>query len=194
MVWGLPMKVDTHKTKADEEQDYQAKVARVKRNRALLLGGGLLLVVALLGYTLSDSFHFGSSVPVRELTQTEQRLMRLAVLHREYGGATGKAPSTLDELRDWVKRLGRQKQAAYGVEEVETLFVSERDQQPFVLDRPPRGIGPILAHERTGAGGKRFVVSSVGSVTEVDEAGFEQMKETMRALAKPANRPRYGGR
>jgi hypothetical protein len=184
------MKVDTHKSKKDEEKEYQEKLAKAKRTRAMLLGTSLLIVLGLLGYFLSGGRMTGSKE--RVLTPTEVRLMKVAALYREYNAATQRPPADIDELKNWVKRLDKRRLNFLDVDEVDSLFVSERDQQPFVLDPPPPSIGPILAHEKTGTGGKRFVVSSTGNVTEVDEENFKQMQETMRGLGK--RRSRYGGK
>jgi len=70
-----------------------------------------------------------------------------------------------------------------GVEpsERESLFVSDRDGQPFAV-LPGVGIAgitgtkaPLVAHEQAGAGGKRLVVYANVKVEEVDDDRLRQM-------------------
>src|SRR3712207_7822251 len=52
------------------------------------------------------------------------------------------------------------------VEDVDRVLVSPRDDEPFVLVHLPVGMGPVLAYEKTGVGGKRLVLSSQGTVRD----------------------------
>ncbi|HEX2473540.1 MAG TPA: hypothetical protein VHK01_02270, partial [Lacipirellulaceae bacterium] len=71
------------------------------------------------------------------------------------------------------------------VSNLEELFISERDGEPYVIfygQRPAGVAADVVAYERTGVDGKRFVGDSVGGVGEVDEQAFAGM-------VPPAARP-----
>jgi hypothetical protein len=62
------------------------------------------------------------------------------------------------------------------------LFVSERDQEPFVvlygltITRIAADAAPLVAHEKTGKNGKRLAVLANNKVELVDEAGLEALR------------------
>ena len=70
---------------------------------------------------------------------------------------------------------------ANGIQSVDALFTSSRDQQPYVilygpLTGPPGPAGqPVFAYEKVGVNGKRYVATSLGAVQEVDEAEFRKL-------------------
>jgi hypothetical protein len=65
---------------------------------------------------------------------------------------------------------------------IDASFVSERDNEPFVIVYGIRitGIsgkdGPMVAHEKTGRGGRVLVSLTNGKVLLVDEAGLKELK------------------
>ena len=86
---------------------------------------------------------------------------------------------TIDELKAWAKKLPKEKLDAMGIDNVDEAVVSPRDQQPYVLVRG----GPqmmIQAHEKIGAGGKRYVLYSTGSVFEMGDDAFKQLMANAR--------------
>lgn len=59
----------------------------------------------------------------------------------------------------------------------EKLFRSGRDSQPYVvLYSPTKKFGPseVIAHEKDGVGGMRFVAFSTTQVRELDDAEFRK--------------------
>jgi hypothetical protein len=61
---------------------------------------------------------------------------------------------------------------------IDGLFVSERDGQPFVIRyKVSGGIGSVdpVVFEQNGSGGKRQVGFSDGSVEEVDQSRYDQL-------------------
>ena len=73
---------------------------------------------------------------------------------------------------------------------IDASFVSERDNEPFVIIYGIKitGIsgkeGPVVAHEKTGRGGRYLVSLTNGKVLQVDEAGLKELKE-MKELKSP---------
>ena len=171
----------------DEEKakEKKAEIVKTKRTRLWILGACLLALALVLGILYIQSGGLATlGVKPRQLSPTEKQLKGIAALYRGYGAAFGKPPPNMQALKAWGEKLDKQKLAHFEIDNVETLFVSERDGQPFVLVQLPRGIGPVLAHEKVGAQGTRLVISSVGSVEEMDEARFQQAMETNRMIGK----------
>ena len=73
-----------------------------------------------------------------------------------------------------------------GVANVDELFISERDGQPYVIfyGKRPAGVhADLVGYEQTGVDGKRFVGFGLGVVEEVDEQRFAE-------LVPPSARPK----
>ena len=125
------------------------------KDASWILGSCLLGLVVALGTLYVQSGGWVPRVNSR-LSPTEKQLMGIATLYRGYGATFGKPPPDMRALKAWAEKLDKQKLAHFEIDNIETLFVSERDGQPFILVRLPRGLGPVLAHETTGAHGKRW--------------------------------------
>ncbi len=117
--------------------------------------------------------------------QMSNHLRRLSSLYNEYSLKQGRLPSNATELQAWAKKLNKTDLEKMGIEDVEKAFVSPRDRQPYVI-RPagmsrgrkaaggqPQGV--VMAHEQTGANGKRFVLLVRGNVVELAEPQFREM-------------------
>ncbi len=91
--------------------------------------------------------------------------------------ALGHRPANEQELKDYISKAGQEALQRLNIPSVDALFTSERDGQPFVVlyGPPPKGVGDIVAYEKTGVEGKRQVADSLGSIREVDEAGFREL-------------------
>jgi hypothetical protein len=121
----------------------------------------------------------GSAAQKAEEASTLKPLM---VLYGRYVGQhQGKPPANEAEFRKYVEAQGPQDLANLGVTEPAKLWVSSRDNQPYVIlygdvTGPPGPAGkPVVAYEAKGVGGKRYVASSLGAVDEVDEARFREL-------------------
>ena len=107
------------------------------------------------------------------------RIQKLSSLCQQFAVSQRKPPATIDELKAWAKKLPKEKLDAMGIDNVDEAVVSPRDQQPYVLVRG----GPqmmIQAHEKIGAGGKRYVLYSTGSVFEMGDDAFKQLMANAR--------------
>lgn len=95
----------------------------------------------------------------------------------------GKTPRSEAEFKAFLKepKNAESLRLEFQVADVDAMFISPRDQQPYVViygampDLPGPGGAPVVAHEKTGVEGKRFVASALGAVEEVDEARFRGM-------------------
>lgn len=95
----------------------------------------------------------------------------------------GKAPGSEAEFKAFLKepKNAESLRLEFQVADIDAMFVSPRDNQPYVvtygtLAGPPGpGGAPVVAHEKTGVEGRRFVASALGAVEDVDEARFRAM-------------------
>jgi len=88
-------------------------------------------------------------------------------------GATANEQAFREFLADKVDTL-----AESGVNSVDELFISERDNQPFVViyGKRPSGMEPgVVAYEQTGVDGKRQVGFDIGRIEEADQARFNEL-------------------
>jgi hypothetical protein len=109
-------------------------------------------------------------------------LKPLAILYGRYLGMhAGQPPANESEFRAFVEKEASGLLEQFSVKNPSDLFVSTRDQQPYVilygpLTGPPGPAGqPVFAYEKVGVGGKRMVASSLGAVAEVDETEFKRL-------------------
>ena len=140
----------------------------------------LLVVLAVLSCFLGGfAVGCGGGPKVVPQTKTESHLQTLAVLYGQYMGENrGKSPPDEATFKAYIKKLPADRLMGKTVDE---LFVSPRDNQPYVIiynvvmGMP--GIDPptVVAHEKTGTMGKRYVATGGGGVEEVDEARFQQL-------------------
>jgi hypothetical protein len=115
----------------------------------------------------------------KPLSPEEQHLANFGRLYFAYRTEhKGKPPASAKELKAWAKTQGPDKLQKLGIDNVDAAFVSLRDNEPFQIVRLPRGMGPVLAHEKTGVRGNRLVMSSQGNVFEVDETRFQEMLQS----------------
>jgi hypothetical protein len=105
---------------------------------------------------------------------TEISLRKLASYYGMYiSSHKGAAPANEKELRGFIS-------AKDGDADLESLFRSARDGQPYVViyhGTAKTMPSTVIAHEKEGQAGKRFVAFSTTEVRELDEATFKQAIE-----------------
>jgi hypothetical protein len=142
-----------------------------------LAGAATVVLSALVGILGCGG---GARRQAQELSQSNLR--PLGILYGQYiSQHRGQAPKNETEFRAFIKSLKPAQLAAVaGSRDADSLFVSTRDQKPYVViygkaQGPPGPAGsPVVAYEQEGRGGKRFVGNSLGAVEELDEATFKQ--------------------
>jgi hypothetical protein len=119
---------------------------------------------------------------VEAVQEQSSTIKPLAVLYGKYVGEhRGQPPAGEAEFKAYIEASGKPILEANKISDVESLFTSSRDHQPYVilygpLTGPPGPAGqPVFAYEKVGVNGKRYVASSLGAVEEVDEAGFKKV-------------------
>lgn len=133
-----------------------------------------LLMVSVVGCT-------GSQTASQETEQSS--LKPLAVYYGRFQARNqGRPPANEQEFREFLSKIPAEDLQGFGISSVDELLTSSRDKQPYVVEyggtnNPPLGPGgaPVIAYEKEGVGGKRFVGSSLGGVEEVDEARFKEL-------------------
>jgi hypothetical protein len=101
---------------------------------------------------------------------------------RFIGQHRGQPPKDEAEFKAFLTTVTPDELKSHNVGSVDEMFVSKRDGQPYVVvygatTNPAIGQGgaPVIAYEKQGVGGKRYVATSMGAVEEVDEARFKQL-------------------
>jgi hypothetical protein len=116
----------------------------------------------------------------RGAPQAKPQAARMNVLARMYASATGKLgrpPQNEAELKKFLAGERAKLEAAH-VSSPDELFVSENDGAPLVIRYGPRPAGPgrdVIAYEKVGVDGKRFVAFSTGDAFALDEAKFREL-------------------
>jgi len=110
------------------------------------------------------------------------RIRPLAILFLRFTSQhRGKSPQNREELEKFIDTQGPRELEAFGIKKMEDLFVSERDEQPYVvrygIDIPPPGPNgqTAVAYESKGLNGNRLVVFSTAGVEEVGTARLKQL-------------------
>jgi hypothetical protein len=121
---------------------------------------------------------------------TAARLKGLATMYLDYIVAKGgNAPPSEAELKKHMRSIDaiQLNLAGFERDKIDEAFISERDKEPFVVRYgiAPGTLGakdgPVVAHEKTGAGGKKLVVN-VGTV--VSHVSDNQLQELLKPKGK----------
>jgi hypothetical protein len=111
--------------------------------------------------------------------EAKVRLTRLLRLYQAYVEKNRKGPANEQALRAFGQKLSSQERDEYLIgDDLDGIFISPRDQQPFVvrynLRLEPGGPTRAVAWEAAGKDGKRFVALSTLYVEEYDEETFKE--------------------
>ena len=146
----------------------------------IFLGVGLCLAAVAVCVPSSGCGGSGRESQERE----ESNLKPLALLYGQFiGQHRGRPPASQEEFKEFIRSSGSQQLASFGVTDLESLFVSSRDQKPYVVlyaKDAPVGTARVVAYEQEGRDGTRFVANDLGEVQEVDEARFTEMVPAAR--------------
>jgi hypothetical protein len=118
--------------------------------------------------------------PAGQADETATRLRTLLFPLIDYVEETqrdGTGPAGEKGFKSFLAGLSEQKRGDLQIGSTETLLVSPRDRQPFVIDytiSTTGGAAPA-AWERTGVDGRRYVVFLDARVDEVDDEAFRKM-------------------
>lgn len=149
---------------ADQPSTLKLWLVRVILPAAAVIGVGLLVVRR-------------PAAPVEPGGEpSDERLHKIGLAIDAATANLGRPPSNLDELRPFLEEQG----------DPDRLVVSPIDGQPYVLlwgiDVRSAGTDTVLAYERFGAGGRRFVLTA-STVLPMTDAEFA------KAVPRPPHSP-----
>jgi hypothetical protein len=136
--------------------------------------------IALLLVALCAAWLAGCSDRAAKQEAIERDNIRtLARLYGQYMSShRGKSPASEADFKKYI--LSRKDElAAEQITDIDSLFVSNRDSQPYTVVynmAPAKSMTPtgrIVAYEKQGVEGKRMVAYELMSVEELDEARFK---------------------
>lgn len=91
----------------------------------------------------------------------------------------GRPPASKEDLVNYINNEGQRLLESRNIDDVESLFISTRDEQPYVIRYgragEPKYSGGLVICERVGVEGKRFVGYSDGTVTELAEDEIREL-------------------
>ncbi len=146
--------------------------------------GGMIPIVghimSVLGLA-SASLFWGCTSHTESKPQEESSIKVLGLLYGQYVGQhMGRPPQDEQAFRSFV-----QKQTAFlqqfHIDSPDQVFKSARDGEPYaVIYGDASKVGqlsgaPVIAWEKKGVGGRRYVANSLGAVKEVTDEEFKQL-------------------
>lgn len=142
---------------------------------------GRWLVMLLAAALLSASSGCAGGTDSSTLPEAAIHIQKLASLYNRYRTERGKPPANASELKEFCKKLKPEFLKELGINNLDSAFVSPRDNQPYVVQsagmgayQGQKGAPQMVAiYEKTGQGGKRWVAFAQGSVAELDEEKFK---------------------
>ena len=96
------------------------------------IGGKALLGTVALVLLVSGC---GQKIEPQPISPGEARIRKFGMLYHEYSAVVHKKPANLEELKAWAKKLSKTRLTEMEIQDIEEVFVSPRDQQPFVMVR-----------------------------------------------------------
>jgi len=135
---------------------------------------------ALLYFLLTIATGCGGEVANDDAVPDDSRIKQLTTLYAvSMNSQGGRPPADEAEFKEFVTKSGEELIKSAGVNAVDELFVSPRDNEPYVVlygNEAARLINQgIVMHERTGVGGRRLVGYRGGFVNELDDAEFRKL-------------------
>ena len=117
-----------------------------------------------------------------ELEPVEANVKNIAIFYGRFVSQNrGRTPPNEESLKKFIASHPATELAALKITDVGQLFVSPRDKQPYVVRYgavlpPPSPTGsPVVAYEKEGVGGRRFVAFANAGVEELDADRFRQL-------------------
>lgn len=141
---------------------------------------------AMLAFGLVAASIFGCSNGSQAAREKQTSHLRTLIsFYNAAGRAQGAAPKSEEQLKAYIEAEGKDVLSRLEISSVDELFVSERDEQPFVVfyGKKPKGVRPdVVAYEKSGVDGSRRVGFDLGMIQEFNETEF---REIVPADAEP---------
>jgi hypothetical protein len=104
-------------------------------------------------------------------------LRPLTVLYASAASALHHPPQNEAEFKKYIASQKGKLLDVLKVENPDAIFISERDEQPYVVNyvtSPGGKIPDVVAYEKVGVNGKQMVGFATGVVVDMDEAQFRE--------------------
>jgi len=103
----------------------------------------------------------------------------VALYNRFMQNSGGQPPKNKEQFVNFIRDKGQRILELGKIKDVNSIFVSQRDHQPYLLLYGKQALrqrtAGLVACEQVGAAGKRLVGYSQGSVEELDESRFKEL-------------------
>ena len=106
------------------------------------------------------------------IDKTQESLLHIGHAYSRYLDSAKRPPTSAEQLKPYLKEFGNP----------DELFRSTRDGEPFVicwgvdLSAPPAwaapGSTPVIAYEKRGSEGQRYVLTTMGNAMLLTDADF----------------------
>jgi hypothetical protein len=161
------------------------------RTRIVSAGVAAVLAAGLVGCTDETAKQIGA--------MNTSNIQRVSNLYAGFQNMKSpKGPKDEAEFKEFVKAYAPDKLTAMGIDpgNAESVFVSERDGQPFKIRYKVGGgrgsVAPVV-FEAVGKDGKKQVGFTGGKVEEVDDATYQKYWSGKGGAEPPAGPPAGGG-
>lgn len=116
----------------------------------------------------------GTKSESEEVAELRSNMQSLAAAYGTYTKTNrGRVPKSEKQFRTWIEKQGPDELTILGVETIDDLFTSSRDNEPYVVVYGKSK--QIVAYEAVGVDGERYVADNLGSIELVDEARFREL-------------------
>lgn len=133
-----------------------------------------LVILALILSLFAISLGCGSGAESADVAELRSNMRSLAVAYGNYIKSNrGRAPKSEKQFRAWIEKQGDDELVILGVDSIDDIFISTRDNEPYVVvyGKSER----VVAYEAVGVDGQRYIADNVGSIELVDEARFNEL-------------------
>lgn len=104
------------------------------------------------------------------------RLKPIAILYGRFLAQNrGRPPANQEQFRKFIDTRGSDLMSQFGITDSDSLLVSSRDEQPFVIMYGRIPTSRIIAYENQGVDGKRWVANDVGHVEEMSKENLSKL-------------------
>ncbi len=134
----------------------------------------------------------GSTAPPPPQDPPDSSITVLARLYGEFAMRhQGRGPANESEFQQFLEQLPEAQKKAMGVQDLDVLFRSPRDQQPYVVIYGIRQVlpaadvngilgKPIVIHERNGIDGVMFAANALGAAEQLPGDALKQELSSTR--------------
>lgn len=99
----------------------------------------------------------------------EQHIGQIFAVYVDFRNDHKRPPKGAEELKSHIQKMSPEQLSRMKITDKTGLFISPRDQQPYVVVVPKSPLGGIVIYEKIGVGGKHMAASSTGAFNDLDD-------------------------